>query len=80
MSNNNGENRNDASNAMLVDAAFIANRYGIEKKTVRQWGRAGTLPYVKMSRRCVRYPLAECDKIIMALLVPAKGEGNPTEG
>lgn len=59
---------------LLVDAETLAARYGIAPKTVRKWGQDGTLPYVKMGRRCVRYPVADCDRIIAARRVNAVSE------
>jgi predicted site-specific integrase-resolvase len=57
-----------------VDADTLAARYGIAAKTVRKWGQDGTFPYVKISRRCVRYPVADCDRIIAARRVRAISE------
>jgi len=59
---------------LLVDAKTLAARYGIAAKTVRVWGQEGILPYVKISRRCVRYPVADCDRIITARRVNAVSE------
>jgi predicted site-specific integrase-resolvase len=57
-----------------VDADTLAARYGIAAKTVRKWGQDGTFPYVKISRRCVRYPISDCDRIIAARRVRAISE------
>jgi predicted site-specific integrase-resolvase len=57
--------------ALLVDADTLAARYGIAAKTVRKWGADGTLPFIKISRRCVRYPVADCDLIMTARRVNA---------
>jgi predicted site-specific integrase-resolvase len=59
---------------LLVDAETLATRYGIAEKTVRKWGQDGTLPYVKISRRCCRYPLEACDDIILRRRVRAISE------
>lgn len=56
---------------LLVDADTLAARYGIASKTVRKWGADGTLPFIKISRRCVRYPVADCDLIMTARRVNA---------
>lgn len=57
---------------VLVSAAFLAVRYGLAKKTIREWAvDEGFLPYVRLSPRCLRYPLAECDERIKSRLVPA---------
>ncbi len=60
--------------ARLVTAETLASRYGIAAKTVRKWGLEGFLPFVKMSPRCVRYPVADCDRIIFARRVKAVSE------
>lgn len=65
---------NPESAPLLVDAETLAARYGIAVKTVRKWGMDGTLPYVKISRRCCRYPLASCDEIILRRRVNAISE------
>jgi hypothetical protein len=59
---------------LLVDAETLAGRYGISPKTVRKWGQEGILPYHAISRRCVRYPVADCDRIIAARRVNAISE------
>jgi len=59
---------------LLVDADTLAARYCIAAKTVRKWGADGTLPFIKISRRCCRYPVDACDKIIMARRVNAISE------
>lgn len=59
---------------ILVDAKTLGNHIGVAEKTVRKWGADGTLPYVAISRRCVRYPLEACMKIIMARRVNAISE------
>ena len=60
--------------SLLVDAETLAARYGIAEKTVRKWGQEGILPYHAISRRCVRYPVADCDRIIAARRVNAISE------
>lgn len=55
---------NPAPKPLLVSAETLAARYGVSPKTIRKWGREGFLPFVKLSRRCVRYPVAECDEVI----------------
>ena len=56
---------------VLVDAPTLAARYGIAAKTVRKWGQEGFLPFVRISRRCVRYPVEDCDRILAARRVHA---------
>jgi len=72
--NQSAEGTADPAAPLLVDAKTLAARYGIAEKTVRKWGQEGTLPYVKISRRCCRYPVADCDRIITARRVNAVSE------
>ncbi len=61
-------------NPLLVTAETLAARYGVAEKTIRKWGQDGTLPFVKISRRCCRYPLEACDAIILRRRVRAISE------
>ncbi len=58
----------------LVTAATLADRYGVAPKTIRRWGADGFLPVCKLSRRAVRYPLADCDRIIESRRIKANSE------
>ena len=58
----------------LVNAATLAARYGVASKTIRRWGADGFFPVVKLSRRAVRYPLADCDRIIESRRIKANSE------
>ncbi len=59
---------------LLVDAGTLAARYGLSEKTIRKWGADGVLPFVKLSRRAVRYPVDACDEIILRRRVRAISE------
>lgn len=59
---------------LLVDAETLAARYGVAEKTIRKWTGEGLLPVVKLSRRCARYPLADCDAIIFRRRIKAVSE------
>ena len=58
--------------AQLADVPFLSQRSSVAEKTIRKWGAEGFFPVVKISRRCVRFPLAECDAIIEARTIQAK--------
>jgi predicted DNA-binding transcriptional regulator AlpA len=58
-------------NQLLVTAKELSERYGIAQKTVRRKAREGIFPFVRLGRRCVRYPVAKCDAIMGRLEVPA---------
>ncbi len=49
---------------LLVAAETLAARYAVAPKTIRKWGREGFFPTIKISHRCVRYPLEDCDAIM----------------
>lgn len=53
----------------LVDAQTLAYRYSVATKTIRKWGHEGKLPFVRLSGKCTRYSLEECDAIIDGLRV-----------
>ena len=58
-----------ASTTKLVDAETLAYRYGVATKTIRKWGHEGRIPYVRISGKCTRYPVDECDDVMDALTV-----------
>jgi predicted DNA-binding transcriptional regulator AlpA len=43
-----------------VTAADLAQAVSIHKKTVFKLAKAGVLPSLKLTPKCVRFPLAEC--------------------
>jgi len=47
-----------------VSAKELANYLGLHVKTVLKMARAGILPAVRLSKRCVRFNLDECARII----------------
>lgn len=48
----------------LADCETIADLLAISQKTVRKWTREGKLPCVRLSRRCVRWPISDCLAIV----------------
>lgn len=59
---------------LLVDAPTLARRFGVSVKCIRKWASDGFIPFVKISRRCCRYPVAACDEIILRRRVNAISE------
>jgi excisionase family DNA binding protein len=53
--------------AKLVSAKELADQLGVHVKTVLKWARAGILPAVRFSKRCVRFNPSECEKIVKGL-------------
>jgi len=58
----------------LVTAEELGRLYGISPKTVRKWGASGFFPVVRLSKKCVRYPLASCNEIVRKRRVKATSE------
>ena len=48
----------------LVDAATVAKRFGVSVATVNSWVRHGRIPYVRPSRRVVRFDLEEVERAL----------------
>ncbi len=53
-----------SSRHQLVTAKVLATRYAVEKSMVYKWVRCGALPAIRISRRCIRFNLAECDQLL----------------
>ena len=64
----------ESKEPQLVTAGALARRIGVAEKTVRKWGHEGFFPLVKLSRRCVRYPLRDCLAIVESRRVKALSE------
>lgn len=52
----------------LLTAKEAADRLGVKAATVYRWGQLGMIDRVKLSARCVRYPLSS---ILKAKTIPA---------
>ena len=48
----------------LVTTKEIAVRYSVHPKTVLKWVRAKILPVVRINKRCIRFNVAVCDRIM----------------
>jgi predicted DNA-binding transcriptional regulator AlpA len=55
----------------LVTAEELAAKFAMSPKSVRRKAKEGIFPFVRLSRRMVRYPLAECEAIMQKYYVPA---------
>jgi len=49
------------SETKLVTTDSLARRYEVSARQIQLWTTNGLLPVVKLGRRCVRYPITECD-------------------
>ena len=65
---------NSHKEAILADCETIADLLAVSQKTIRKWTREGFLPCVKLSRRCVRWPIADCLKVVNAHRINAISE------
>ena len=59
---------------LLVDAGTLATRYGVSEKFIRKKTAEGFFGCVKLSRRCVRWDVASCDRIIAEYRINANSE------
>lgn len=61
----------------LLTPAQVAGRLGVTEQTLAHWRCTGRvhLPYVSMSRRCVRYRPEDVAEFIEARVVNHTGEG-----
>ena len=64
----------DPKKAILADCETIAFYLAVSQKTIRKWTREGFLPCVKLSKRCVRWPIADCLKVVNEYRVNAISE------
>ena len=46
----------------LISAKVVAARFGVTVGTVRRWVRDNRIPYVRLSRRTVRFCIADIER------------------
>jgi len=50
--------------AKHVSAKELADYLAVHVKTVLKWSRAGAIPRIVWSKRCIRFDLVVCERII----------------
>ncbi len=53
-----------ASQSELVTTREVAERFGVAVSTVRRWVRDRRIPYVRVSKRTVRFDLEEVERFV----------------
>ena len=61
--------RNDCD---LVTAECVAERFGVTVGTVNSWVRDGRVPYIRVSRRTVRFRLNEVEQALTHQVNPSR--------
>ena len=51
----------------LVDAQVVARRFAVSIGTVNRWVRSGVVPFLRPSRRVVRFDLKKVEAALEAL-------------
>lgn len=59
------QNHAEAEAPLLLNREAAAKRFAISTRFLAELTAEGVLPVVRLGRRCVRWPLAECDEIIL---------------
>ncbi len=52
------------NNERLVTATDIADRFGVTVGTINRWVREGAIPYLRPSRRVVRFDLEAVERAL----------------
>lgn len=52
------------ANNQLVDSAALARRFNVTVGTVNGWVRRGLVPFIRPSRRVVRFNLAKVEEAL----------------
>ena len=58
-----------------TDRPATAEYIGVSPRTLEKWTQQGEVPFVRISRRCVRYDLRAIDAWMAERSVPAAGSG-----
>lgn len=60
----------------LLTGREVAQMCGVAAETIQKWARAGKLAAVRLSPRCIRFKLADVDR----LLAGGDGRGEVSRG
>lgn len=50
----------------LLTGREVAQMCGVAAETIQKWARAGKLAAVRLSSRCIRYKLADVERLLSA--------------
>ena len=52
----------------LLDRKQLAKRYSVSEKSITTWQKSGRIPFIRINQRMVRFPIAECDEAMEAMI------------
>lgn len=53
----------------ILNRHDVAKLLGISLTQVERFKKAGKLPYIKLSHKCVRYRRSDCEKLLVAYTI-----------
>lgn len=59
----------------ILNRTEVAQVLGVSLSQVERFRRAGKLPYIKLSHKCVRYRRSDCEKLLRAYTIGKGIEG-----
>ena len=62
-------------NNEIISRDEVAQVLGVSLSQVERFRRAGKLPYIKLSHKCVRYRRSDCEKLLRAYTIGKGIEG-----
>lgn len=47
-----------------LNSRQLAAIYGVSERTLANWRAQGRIPFIRITARCIRYSLADCEKAL----------------
>ena len=63
----------------LVDVETVAKHFGVGVRTINDWVRRGRIPYLRPSRKVVRFNMAEVEAALTHNQGHAPGDATTTQ-